>query len=119
MKAIHAIVLLAAAPIAAAQAPAVDLTSREQAIHRSQVATGAAYRELRQAQHESKLAEQDYLNAQEADRVAQQQAQERRRQLEAAKKALDDARAREAAARKRYDEALTAVDRAFEKKPVK
>jgi len=109
--------LLLAAAGAAAQAPVEDLTSREQAIQRGQQATGAAYRELQQSQYESKLAEQEFLNAQEADRVAQQHAQERRRQLEVAKKALDAAKAREAQARKRYDQALTGVDKAFQKPP--
>jgi len=111
--------LMLAAAGAAAQAPVEDRASREQAIQRSQQVTGAAYRELQQAGYEAKLAEQDFLNAQEADRAAQQQAQERRRQLEAATKALDAAKAREAQARKRYDQALTGVDRAFEKPPAK
>lgn len=102
---------------AAAQAPAPDAAAREQAIQRSQVAAGAAYRELEQAQYEKKLAEQDVLNGQDAYDTAQQQAAERKRQLDAAKKTLDAARAREAQARKRYDEALAGVDRAFEKPP--
>jgi biopolymer transport protein ExbB/TolQ len=120
VKIAHAILLFQViVPVAFAQVPVEDLTSREQAIHRGQQAAGTAYRELQQAQYESKLAEQDFLNAQEADRAAQQQAQERRRQLEAAKKAFDAAKAREADARKRYDQALTSVDRAFEKPPAK
>jgi biopolymer transport protein ExbB/TolQ len=111
--------LLLAAATVMAQAPVEDLASREQAIQRSQQATGAAYRDLQQAQYESKLAEQELLNAQEADRVAQQHAQERRQQLDAAKKAHEAAKAKEAQARKRYDQALAGVDRAFEKPPVK
>lgn len=118
MKAIW-VGLLLPALVASAQVPVEDLTSREQAIQRSQQRTGAAYRELRQAQYEAKLAEQDFLNAQEAHRLAQQSAEERKRQLDAAKKALDAARAKEAQARKTYDAALTGVDQAFQKPPGK
>lgn len=110
---------LAVATVAQAQAPVEDLTSREQAIQRSQQKTGAAYRDLQQAQFEAKLAEQDFLNAQEAQRAAQKQADEMKRQLDAAKKALDAARSKEAQARKRYDEALGGVDGAFQKPPAK
>lgn len=105
--------------IAGAQAPTEDLTSREQAIQRSQVKTGAAYRELQQARYESKLAEQDFLNAQDAQRAAQKQADQTKRQLDAAKKSLDAARSKEALAQKRYEEALGGVDRAFESPPAK
>ena len=108
-----ALALLAAS--AAAQAPTQDTSAREQAIQRSQIGAGAAYRELEQAQYEKKLAEQDVLNSQDAYQAAQQQAEERKRQLDAARKALEAARAREAQARKRYDAALAGVDRAFEK----
>lgn len=111
--------LLLTAVMAAAQVPVEDLTNREQAIQRSQQATGAAYRDLRQAQHDAKLAEQDFINAQDAQLAAQKHADEMKRQLEAAKKALDAARAKEAQARGRYDEALKGVDRAFEKPPAK
>lgn len=113
------LIALLAVPTALAQAPVEDLTSREQAIQRSQQRSGAAYRELRQAQYEAKLAEQDFLNSQEAHRLAQQNAEERKRQLDAAKKALDAARAKEAQARKTYDAALTGVDQAFQKPPAK
>jgi hypothetical protein len=109
--------LLLATSVAVAQAPVEDIVNREQAIQRSQQATGAAYRDLQQAQFESKLAEQEFLNAQEADRLAQEHAQERRRQLESAKKALDAAKSNEAQARKRYDRALTSVDKAFQRPP--
>ena len=105
--------------MAQAQAPVEDLTSREQAIQRSQQKTGAAYRDLRQAQYEAKLAEQDFLNAQDAQIAAQKQADEMTRQVDAAKKALDAARSREAQARKRYDEALGGVDKAFQKPQAK
>lgn len=107
------------ATLAAAQAPVEDLTSREQAIQRSQQKTGAAYRDLQQAQYESRLAEQDFLNAQDAQKAAQKRADEMKGQLDAAKKSLDAARSKEAAARKRYDEALGGVDRAFQKPPAK
>ena len=110
-------VLWLASVAASAQAPVEEPMRREQAIQRGQQATGAAYRELQQAQYESKLAEQEFLNAQETHHIAQQHAEERKRQLDAAKKALDGAKAKEAQARKRYEQALTEVDRAFEKAP--
>jgi chromosome segregation ATPase len=109
--------LLAAA--AAAQAPVQDVTPRGDAIQRSQIATSEAYRQLQQAQHEAKLAEQDFVNGQDAFRAAQKQADELKRQMDAARKALDTARAREAQARKRYDGALQDVDRAFQKPTAK
>ena len=102
-----------------AQAPVEDLTNREQAIQRSQQKTGAAFRDLQQAQFEAKLAEQDFLNAQDAQAAAQKHADEMKRQLEAAKKALDAARSKVAQARKRYDEALGGVDSAFQKPAAK
>ncbi|MBI2294985.1 MAG: hypothetical protein HYU76_02840 [Betaproteobacteria bacterium] len=113
------LVLLLAAPAAAAQAPVEELSGREAAIQRSQQRAGAAFRELQQVRYQAKLAEQDYLNAEEANRAAQRQAEERKRELEAAKKALDAARAKEAQARKAYDEALTGVDKAWQKPPAK
>ena len=116
---LNAVALLLPALVAAAQAPVEDLSSREQAIQRGQQMTGAAYRELQQAQYESKLAEQDFLNAQEAGRVAQRHADEMKRQLDAAKKALDAAKLKEAQARSRYDAALSRVDEAFKKPPDK
>jgi biopolymer transport protein ExbB/TolQ len=108
-------VLWLASIAALAQAPVDEPLRREQAIQRSQQATGVAYRQLQQAQYESKLAEQEFLNAQEVHHIAQQHAEERKRQLDAAKKALDAAKAKEAQLRKRYEQALTEVDRAFEK----
>jgi hypothetical protein len=113
------LVLLLAVPAAGAQAPVEDLSAREGVIQRSQQKAGAAFRELQQVRYEAKLAEQDYLNAEEANRAAQKQAEERKRELEAARKALDAARAKEARARKAYDEALTAVDKAWQKPPAK
>ena len=108
-----ALALLLTAFVAAAQAPVQDQLNRDQAIHRGQQRTSAAYRELQRAQQESKLAEQDFLNAQVVQREAQQRADEMKRQLDAAKKAFDTARQNEALARKRYDDALNSVDRAF------
>jgi exopolyphosphatase/pppGpp-phosphohydrolase len=107
------------AGVAIAQAPVEDLTNREQAIQRGQLKTGVAYRDLQQAQYESKLAEQDFLNSQDAQKAAQKQADDLKRQLDAAKKAFDAAKAKEAQARKNYDEALGAVDRAFQALPAK
>lgn len=104
---------------AGAQAPVENLTNREQAIQRSQVKTGAAYRDLQQAKYESRLAEQDFLNTQDAEKAARKQADDAKRQLDAAKKALDAAKAKEAQAQKRYDEALGGVDRAFQAQPAK
>jgi biopolymer transport protein ExbB/TolQ len=104
---------------AIAQVPTEDRTSREQSIQRGQLKSGAAYRDLQQAQYESKLAEQDFLNAQDAQKAAQKQADEAKRQLDAAKKALDAAKAKEAQARKRYEDALGTVDRAFQTPPAK
>jgi hypothetical protein len=118
MRELSLVALLAGAAVAA-QAPVEDVTSREQAIQHGQQRTGAAYRELQQAQYESKLAEQDLLNAQEASRAAQRHAGEMKRQLDAAKTALDAAKLKEARARSRYDEALAGVDAAFKKPPDK
>ena len=107
-----------AAP-ALAQAPVEDLTGRDQAVQRSQLKAGAAYRALQQAQYEAKLAEQDVLNAREAQQAAQKHADEMKRQLDAATKALAAAKEKEARARKAYDEALGGVDKAFQKPPAK
>lgn len=111
--------LMALAAAAAAQAPVEERKTREQAVQRSQQSAGAAYRDLQQASHEARLAEQDFLNAQDAQRAAQKQADESKRQMDAAKKSLDTARAKEAQARLRYEKALTGVDQAFEKPPAK
>ncbi len=110
--AVIGLVLLLLAGAAGAQAPAQDRAGREQAIARGQQIAGAAYRDLQQARHEAKLAEQDYLNA-------QQRADEAKQQLDTAKKAFDAARQKEAQARKAYDEALDRVDRARQPPPVK
>ena len=80
---------------------------------------GLAYRELQRAQHETKFAEQDYLNAKDAYRAAQKRADELRHQAETSKKALDAARTKEDAARKAYENALNAVDQMQRKPPAK
>lgn len=104
---------------AAAQAPVGDAAPRDAGVRQKQQQAGAAYRELQQAQHEAKLAEQDFLNAQEAHGAAQKQADERRKQLEAARKSLDAVKAKVARTRKAYDDALTGVDQAWQKPPAK
>jgi Skp family chaperone for outer membrane proteins len=114
----RACLLCALALLASSAAAQVhEGASREQAIQRGQVAAGAAYRELEQAQYEKKLAEQDVLNSQDAYQAAQRQAASRKQELDAARKALEAARAKEARTRKRYDEALADVDQAFGKPP--
>ena len=118
MKLITMAWLLAAlSATAAAQAPVEDVKVREQGIQRGQQAAGVAYRELQQARHDGKLAEQDYVNAQDMQRAAQKQADEMKARADAAKKALDAARAKEAQAQKRYDAALKNVDQAFQQPP--
>jgi chromosome segregation ATPase len=71
----------------------------------------AAYRELEQAQFESRRAEQDVLNTEDAYNTARGRAEALKNDLDKFNKARDAAKAREAAARKRYDEALNAVPR--------
>lgn len=99
-------------------APVEDISGREGAMLQGQQRAGIAYRELQQAQYETKLAEQDYLNAEDANRAAQKRADEFRRQAEMAKKSLDAAKMKEAAARKAYENALNVVDR-LPRKPQK
>ena len=112
-------VLLLTAGAAVAQTPVQDRAGREQAIQRGQQRAGAAYRDLQQARHEAKLAEQEFINAEEAQRAAQKHAEDMKRQLDGAKKALDAARAKEVQSRKAYDEALDGVDRARQQPPAK
>jgi biopolymer transport protein ExbB/TolQ len=114
-----ALAFCAAVTVAQAQAPVEDRSSLEQAVQRSQLKSGNAYRDLQQARHEAKLAEQDFLNAQETYRAARKHADEAKRKLDAASKGLGAARAREARARKTYDAALGGVDKAFQKPPAK
>ncbi len=109
---------LAATAQAQQSAPVEDISSVESALLQSQQRAGAAYRELQQAQHEAKLAEQEYLNADDAYRAAQKRADDFRHQAKAAKEALDAAKAKEIAVRKSYEKALDAVDR-LRRKPRK
>lgn len=102
-----AVLCAAGAAQAQAQAPVED---RGDALRRGQYHAGAAWRELEQARHDAKLAEQDVLNLRDAHIAAQQQADLRKRELDAAQKALDAARSRLAATQKVYDQAVNAVD---------
>ncbi len=109
------------AAVAQAQkpAPVEDLSSRESVLLQGQQRAGIAYRELQQAQHDAKFAEQDYLNYQDAHQAAQKRADELSRQLNAAKKTLDAARAKETAARQRYEKEVNAVGQLPQKSPAK
>ena len=115
MKKYGLTIMLACMVFAAAHAqtpaPVDDLSGREGAVLHSQQRAGMAYRQLQQAQYETKLAEQDYLNAEEARRPAQKRADELRREAEAAKKMFDAAKVKEAAARAAYEKEVNAVDR--------
>lgn len=122
MKIWVSVLLLCVSGAAAAQAqkpaPVENLSGRENVLLQGQQRAGIAYRELQQAQYETGLAEQDYLNAEDANRAAQKRADEFRRQAEMAKKTLDAAKVKEAAARKAYENALNAVDQ-LQRKPQK
>jgi chromosome segregation ATPase len=107
------VILMTGASIAGAQAPA-GADARE-TVQQKQRQAGAAFSELQKAQHEARLAEQDFLNAQDADTAARKAADERRQQLEAARKTLSAAQAKVAQARQRYDEAVSGVDKVFKK----
>ncbi len=109
---------MASGALAQAQKPALveDVSGRDGPMLQGQQRAGIAYRELQQAQYETRLAEQDYLNAEDANRAARKRADEFSRQAEAAKKTLDAAKVKEAAARKAYENALNAVDR-LQRKP--
>lgn len=111
--------LAASAAQAQAQAPAAGGDPRDAAIMQGQQRTGAAYRDLQQAEYDAKLAGQDVLNAQDAAAAARRLAEERAAYLEEARKALAAAQAKVAAARKRYEEALSGVDKAFALPPAK
>jgi hypothetical protein len=101
--------VLCAAGMAQAQAPVED---RGDALRQGQYRAGVAHRELEQARHDAKLAEQDVLNLRDAHTAAQQQADLRKRELDAAQKTLEAARGRLAATQKTYDQAVNAVDAA-------
>jgi len=83
------------------------------AVQQAQYRASAAYGELREAQYQLKLTEQDYVNTQDAYRAAQKSADAIKSELDKTKKALDAAKAREARARKDYDTALDAVEKAW------
>lgn len=124
MKKIWVFVVLSIVSAAAAAqgqkpAPVEDLSSREGVLLPAQQRAGIAYRDLQQAQHEAKFAEQDYLNLQDAHQAALKRADELRRQTESAKKALDAARQKEAAARQRYENAVKAVSQPTSQPPAK
>jgi hypothetical protein len=123
MKKYELTILLACAvsgAVAQAQkpAPVEDLAAGEGAVLQSQQRAGMAYRQLQQAQYETRLAEQDYLNAEDARRLAQKRADELRREAETAKKAFDAAKAKEAAARAAYEKEVNAVNQ-LQRKPQK
>ena len=89
---------------AVAQSPAED------ALLRGQQKAGAAFRDLQQAEYETKRAEQDYRPLDNDYKAAQKRAGDLKVQADAAKKKFDAATAKEAAARKIYDAAVNAVD---------
>ncbi len=105
---------LCVAGLAQAQAPVED---RGDALRQGQYHAGVAWRELEQARHDAKLAEQDVLNLRDAHVAAQQQADLRKRELDAALKAFGAARARLAATQQAYDKAVSAVDAAHRAAP--
>lgn len=100
-------------------APVEDLSSRESVLLQGQQRAGYAYRELQQAQHDAKFAEQDYLNLQDAYLAAQKRADELKRQTDSAKKTLDAAKAKETAARRHYENEINAAGRLPQKSPAK
>lgn len=108
------ILAAALATAAFAQPPVGDRSvSVQQAQHRA----SAAYRELREAEYELKLAEQDYVNTQDAYRAAQKPAEDIKRELDKTRKALDAAKVKEARARKAYESALDDVEKAWGRPP--
>jgi Skp family chaperone for outer membrane proteins len=92
------------ASLALAQSPDED------ALRRGQQKAGAAFRDLQQAEYETKRVEQDYRQLDADHKTAQKRADDLKQQAEAAKKKSDAAKAKEAAARKVYDAAVNAVD---------
>lgn len=72
-----------------AQAPVDDTRQRQDTLQRDQQRAGIAYRELQQAQYESKLAEQDLVQADGEYKAAIKRAEESKRRADAAKKAFD------------------------------
>ncbi len=78
---------------------------------RAQMRAGTAYRELREAQYRTRLAEQEVWAAEDAARASGADPAETGIRLSAAQKALAAAKSREAAARSAYDQTLTEVER--------
>jgi hypothetical protein len=105
---------LLAAGFTQAQVPVED---RSRAVQQGQYRAGIAHRELNQARHDAKLAEQDVLNLRDAHAAAQQHADQSKRELEEAQKALAAARARLSAAQQAYDREVGAVDAAHRGSP--
>lgn len=93
-----------------AQSPA-PVEERGQAMRQGQYRAGQAHRQLEQARHDAKLAEQEVLNLRDVHNAAQQQADLRKRELEAAQKAFAAARGRLVEAQKVYDSEVDAVNR--------
>lgn len=103
-----------ACAVALMQAPgflmAQATQNSEAALQAAQFRAGAAFRQLRQALYEAKLAEQDYLNAQEAQRITQD-SDASKSAVGSAKRALELEQAKVAAARQAYDKEVNTVDR--------
>ena len=89
---------------------ALAQTPDEDAMRRGQQKAGAAFRDLQQAEYETKRVEQDYRQVEADHKAAQKRADDLKHQADAAKKKSDAAKAKEAAARKIYDAAVNAVD---------
>lgn len=102
--------LLALGTAAQAQTSA-PVEERGQALQQGQYRAGAAHRELEQARHDAKLAEQDVLNSRDANAAAQKEAAYRKGELDKAEKALAAARTRLQSAQRAYDDAVRAVPR--------
>lgn len=112
--AVFALLLVLPTAAAAQQkpAPVQEVTAdREATLQRAQMRAGAAYRDLRETQHQSKLAQQEVWAAEEAAKAPGADAAESKRRLGAAVKARDAAAAKETAARAAYDKTLTEVER--------
>lgn len=103
--------LLLAAGFAQAQVQ-VPVEERSRSVQQGQYRAGIAHRDLNQARHDAKLAEQDVWNLRQAHAAAQQQADQRKRELEEAEKVLAAARARLTAAQQAYEREVGAVDAA-------
>lgn len=108
-----AVALLLPVAVCAQQKPAPVQDAgedREATLQRAQMRASAAYGELREAQYQLKLAEQEVWAAQDAARAGEPDPAQAKRRVSAADKALQTAKAREAAARAAYDKSLDAVE---------